>query len=519
MLRKFRAALLAAGAVAALAGPAAAETLAEAVALAYQTNPTLRAQRAQLRALDEGVIQARAGYAPRADLEGGAGYTENFEQNQGSGSLNARLGVSQPLYTGGRVAASVDNARADVLAGREQLRSVEASVLVNVIQAYADVRRFQEELRIRTENVAVLRRQLDETGARFEVGEITRTDVAQAESRLALSQANLAVSQANLANARANYARVVGQNPGELAPEPALPVLPATVDEAFVTAELENPSIRAADFATRSARARVRAARAQSAPSLSLGGSLSAFQAPVGLDIDDVRQEQAQVSVNATVPLFTGGLNASRVRQALEDENRARFRVDETRREVLNNVAQAWNGLIAARAGLLANQEQVAAARVAFEGAQAEAQVGLRTTLDVLNAQQELRNAELLLVNARRDAYVSEAQVLAAMGRLEAVNLIGDVPFYDPAYTVRRRGLRDGVLPYEPLIERLDRVGAPVLERANRTAVPVVEAPLDPTAEWRPRSAPAVIPQPPPPPVTPLPASPPTVSDVRPPAR
>ena len=509
MTNSFRAGLLAAtcslGLIAAL--PAGAETLAEALALAYQTNPTLRAQRAQLRAIDETVVQAQSAYAPQADADANVRYRENLTAGQGVGDLGGSLSVNQTLFSGGRNAAEVAGARADVLSSREQLRSVETSVLLSVIQAYADIRRDEEALRIRTDNVAVLRRQVEEAGTRFEVGEITRTDVAQSEARLALSQSSLAGAQAALANSRARYASVVGQNPGELAPEPPLPALPATVDEAYTVAELESPEIRAAAFAERAARTRVRAAQASFAPSVGLSGSYSAGKQPLQLDLRDINQNAA-VSIGASIPLFTGGLNASRVRQALERENAARFQIDEARREVLNDVAVSWNGLLAARASFTANEEQVRAATVAFEGVTAEQQVGLRTTLDVLNAQQELRNAELLLVNARRDAFVAQATTLAAMGRLQAQNLIAGVPIYDPTYTVQRRGLRDGAVPYEGFLERLDGRESFQLERPARTTVPTVEAPFQPGAEWRPQSAPVVLPQAPPPPVTPQPASP-----------
>ncbi|MBW3559208.1 MAG: TolC family outer membrane protein [Proteobacteria bacterium] len=533
MTNSFRAGLLAATCSLGLitGAPAGAETLAEAVALAYQTNPTLRAQRASLRAVDETVVQARAGYAPTVSAAASANVTDTLdsepftnrltgqtqETRPGTDAISAQLNLSQPVYTGGRIAASVDNARANVLAAREQLRTIEANILLNVIGAYVDVRRDEEAVRIRQENTAVLQRQLEEARARFEVGEITRTDVAQAEGRLALSIANLATTQAQLANSRARYASVVGQNPGQLAPEPSLPPLPATVDEAYAVAETESPLIRTADFAARAARAATRAARAQFAPSVNLQGSARAQQSPIGTNIfgvgSDEIEDRFSLGLNASIPLFSGGLNASRVREALERENQARFQIDQQRRRVLNDVAQSWNQLVSARASLIANQEQVRATRVAFEGVTAEQQVGLRTTLDVLNAQQELRNAELLLIGARRDAYVAEASTLAAMGRLEAQNLIAGVPIYDPTYTVQRRGLREGALEYEDVLERLDRRESFQLERPARTTVPTVEAPFQPDAEWRPQSAPVVVPQAPPPPVTPQPASPPVVGD------
>ena len=454
----------------ALLGPGAvwAETLADAVALAYQSNPTLQTQRARLRALDEQYVQARAGYRPQADLAGQATYTNN-ETAFGTSETNAgaaQLSVSQPLYTGGRVSNGVRAAEADILSGREDLRQVEASVLLTVIQAYVDVRRDFQSLIIRQENINVLRRQLEESRARFEVGEITRTDVAQSEARLASAQALLANAQAQLAISRSNYAQVVGQNPGDLEPEPALP-LPATIDQAFDTAQAISPAVRSAAFSEQASRSRVAAARSDLRPSVSLQARLG-YSGP--LDPLDRRDFDRQFTASAVVsqPLFAGGIRRSRIRQATEQNTADLIAIEGARRGVLQDVSQAWNQLLAARGNITANEEQVRASRIAAEGVREEAAVGLRTTIEVLNAEQELRNAELLLVAARRDDYLAGASLLSAMGQLEAQNLLTGVPTYDPDESFRRVR-RAGSVPWEPLVEALDGYRAP--EPLSRTPV------------------------------------------------
>jgi outer membrane protein len=490
MLNTRRAALFAAVCSAGLlsAAGAAAETLADAIALAYQTNPTLQEQRALQRALDENYVQARTGLRPTINATAQASERETRfaatpqtidtngdgvpdtvltttpERTISSGSSNAAITITQPLYTGGRVTSQITASEADVLAGREALRSIEAAVLLAVVQSYVDVRRDLERLRISQENVAVLNRQLEESRARFEVGEITRTDVAQSEARQAAARATLASAQALLAISRANYAAIVGQNPGELAPEPSLAaLLPPSVEAAFAKAEENNPQVRTAGFSERASRARVAAARAQRRPTIGLRGDLgytAAETAGFGNQFGDY-DRAVTGSVVATMPIFTGGLTNSQVRQAAERNNADRIAIEGARRDALQDVAQAWNSLLGTRANLTANEEQVRAARIAFEGTREEAQVGLRTTLDVLNAEQELRQAELALVTARRDEYVAGAQVLSAMGELEARNLIQGVEIYDPATNFNRVKRSWGWVPWEHLIEVIDRVGAP----------------------------------------------------------
>jgi len=462
---------------------ARADTLADAIALAYQTNPTLQSQRAQLRALDEGYVQARAGFRPQANGQLQASYQNGpSTYDVGVTTDSASLNLSQPLYTGGLTSAQVRAAQGDIQSGRQKLRQVEASVLQAVIQAYVDVRRDQQALAIAQENVKVLRRQFDETKARFEVGQITRTDVAQAQARLAAAQSQLSAAQAQLGVSRSNYVAVIGQSPGDLAPEPPLAGLPATVDQAFDVAAKNNPGILTADFAEQASAARVVEAKAAYRPTVSLSAQLgyegSLTTAPLlGLKAG-LYDHNVSAAATLTQPLFAGGMNASRIRQALENDNVSRIAVESAQRQAVQSVAQAWNQLLAARSAIASNEEQVRADAVAYEGVRQEADVGLRTTLDVLNAEQELRNAQLALVDARHDQYVASAGVLNAMGLLEAKALGDPAPIYDPE-TSFHRIKHAGATPWEGVIAGLDSVGAAPIARRPVSADqirPAIEA-------------------------------------------
>ena len=459
-----------------MGAPVWAETLREAIALAYQTNPSLLAQRANQRALDESIVQARAGLRPRLDVTLSSSHTQSYGDMAGfdGDSASASIGLSQTLWSGGRIGHGITAAEAEILAGRENLRDIEQTVLASVIQAYADVLRDTEVLRIRQSNLGVLQRQLEEASARFEVGEITRTDVAQSEARLAQSEADLANAQAQLSVSRASYAAVVGQSPGDLAPMPALPGVPADFDAALDVALLDNPGIRAAAYNLRAAEAKVAAAKAEYMPSARLtasyGGSNTDFDR-IG-DIGDTTRLTAGATVS--VPLFTGGLNSSRVAQALERANVAQINVEGERRNTLQSVSSAYAQALSARSSLDAGTEAVRAATVAAEGVRQEAQVGLRTTLDVLNQELELRNAEVTLASARRNEYVAQANLLAAMGRLEGADLDPTLTIYNPADNYDRVRNR-GALPWDGLVEAIDRIVAPPIVPANDA----VDAPID----------------------------------------
>lgn len=455
------------------AGPASAETLADAIAMAYENNPTLQAQRATQRALDETYVQARTGWRPTLNLGGQAAWAETrtprealarpFDPTIVNGrSAVGTLSFNQPLWTGGRVAATVSAAQADILAGRENLRRIEAQILGQVIQAYADVRRDEAALLIRQENVNVLTRQLQESQARFDVGEVTRTDVAQSQARLAQAQALFQQAQAQLSITRATYAQVVGRNPGELAPEPSLAyLLPTDPDQAFSVAEENNPQLRAQQFTEQASRARVAGARAERMPNVSAQSTLRFANTQDDPYERGLYNREFTAGVNVTVPLFSGGLVSSRIRQSVERNNTDRLTVEIVRRNVLQSITSAWSQLIAARASITSSDEQVRAARIAAEGTRQEQQVGLRTTIDVLNAEQELRQAELNQVTARRDEYVAAATVLSGMGRLEAKNLTPSVPRYDPTRNYRKLRITWGWVPWEEPIGIVDRLLTP----------------------------------------------------------
>ncbi len=483
--------------MAGLAAPAWAETLQEAIALAYRTNPTLQAQRANQRALDETVPQARAGLRPEVSVNGSASYSRTDLPNSAgvdlngdglfngpfetapsdnineSDSVGASIGVSQTLYSGGRIARGIDAAEANVRSGRESLRSIEQEVLASVIQVYVDVQRDLEILRIREANLGVLRRQLDESNARFEVGEITRTDVSQSEARLAQSEADLAGAQAQLSVSRAAYAAVVGQAPASLETPPPLPGVPTDFDAALDIGLVENPDVIAAQYDLAAAESRHAQAKSAFLPSVGLSSSYGGSTAISEFDLSD-RTNQFQAGVSLSVPLFTGGLNRSRVAQALEQANAAQIEIERQRRAVLQNVSSAYANVISTRAQLQAGVAGVSAARVAAEGVRQEQQVGLRTTLDVLNGELELRNAEINLAVATRNQYVAQASLLTAMGRLSGEDLSPGIEIYDPAENAARVRNR-GALPWDGLVETLDRIASPPVTPANDTE----DAPID----------------------------------------
>lgn len=466
----------------AAASPAArAETLADAIALAYQSNPTLQSQRAQLRALDETYVQARAGWRPTATVQLSSSYSNadspnflgtvsNTQSNSGGGGLS----ISQPVLTGGRVSSAVSAAEADVLGGREALRAGEGQILQTVIQAYADVRRDQAVLVIRQNEVELLQAQLDDARARFSAGEVTRTDVSQSAAQLASARAQLSLAAGQVQVSRATYAAVVGQEPGDLAPAPPLPGLPLTADEAFDAAEVDNPTLRRAQFTEHASRARIASAKATGRPSVDIRSTLGYTGTVAPFSTTDYNRAFSATAV-LTQPLFTGGVVSSNVRRAKELNMSDRIGVEGARRSAVQAASQTWNQMLAVRASAFSLQEQAREARLAFQNTQEEYRVGQRSTLDVLIAEQTLRDAELNLVQTRRDEYVTEAALLNAMGRLEAGNLVPGIPLYDPAKSFKHvKSL--GSVPWESVVAAIDQLSAP------RDAQPVaVRAPAPPS--------------------------------------
>ena len=479
---------------------AAAETLYDAIALAYQTNPSLRAQRATLRGADEGVVQARAGYGPQVNLTGQVEYQEarapktglfvKGEQDYRVGSGSADLSASQPLYTAGAVSAQVRGASAEVLASREALRQAESQLLQQVITAYVDVRRDRETIRILRDEIVALTGEFEETKAKGRLGQVTRTDVAQSEARLLSAQAQLNLAQGRLNISNAEYLNVVGQSPGELAPEPDLPGQPATVDQAFQAADHNNPQLLQAIQVERSAREKVNQAKAAGGPSLSLK-----FDAAAGPTAPYLQRQYDQSVTAALVfnkPLFTSGYNSSKVRQALDEDDHAQLAIEAARRGVVQLVAQAWDQLASTQSALAIEERQVAVQTVAVQGNRVEERVGQRSTIDLLNAELELANARLGLIQSRHDAYVARASLLAAMGLLEARYLTPDIQLYDPVASLKRIERR-APQPMTAVIAPVDHILVPTTPMPHLSApgagsqtpvdMPILTHPTNPPAD------------------------------------
>ncbi|MGE0045598.1 MAG: TolC family outer membrane protein [Hyphomonadaceae bacterium] len=417
-------------------GAAHAQTLAETLDAAYRNNPTLVAARLNARGADENITQARAAYLPQVDLNASAGFRRSdvdlpggLREREDTEPQTIGVAATQPLYTGGFRGAQSDLARAQSLSARENLRSVEQQVLLAVIAAYEDVRRDVEVVRIRQNDADVLARQLQAANDRFEVGEITRTDVAQAEARFAGAQAGLSTAQADLEASRANFVRLVGEQPVNLAAPPPNPPLPQSLDEALATARENNPDLGIAEESVRAARSQVGIERSQLLPQVSIVAGLNRAVEQQGPDIES---EAATVAAQFSMPLFEGGYGRSRIRQSRFNAGRAEAEAEAVRRLVEANVVAAWNDVQAATRIVASAREQARANAFALEGVETEQMVGLRTTLDVLNAQQEYLNSQLAVVQAERDQYVAAHALLSTIGALNAATLAVNAPLYDP---------------------------------------------------------------------------------------
>jgi outer membrane protein len=414
---------------------ALAETLREALASAYQNNPRLDAERARLRATDEEVPRARSGYRPRVTGSADVGVTRLATDPSTSSEGDARpwgysITVSQTLFNGLRTLRAVDEAEASVRAGREQLRSVEQQVLLDAVTAYADVVRDQEVVRLREGNVAVLTREVAATETRQAAREVTRTDVAQAKARLARAISQLDQARGSLKASRAGFSRAVGRPPGPLVP-PAPPrsLLPKTLEEALAIAARESPGIAGALYREAAERHGVARIRGELLPEVRVEASYANRTNPsVTLD----REESASVQGRLSMPLYEGGETYARVRQAKHRHVSRLQEIEQARQEAEAGVTQAWARYQASRSQLRADGMQVEAARLALDGVRREERAGQRTVLDLLNAEQELIDAQVQLASTRREVVVGAYTVLAQMGRLAAVELAVTATAYDP---------------------------------------------------------------------------------------
>lgn len=410
--------------------PSAAETLSDALATAYENNPTLRAQRAQLRATDEGLPEARAGWRPTVSAEGQAGVAsvDNGAGAQDLTPLAYGIYATQPLYRGGRTSASVSRANNLIQAERARLASVEQRIMLEAATVYMDVARDMTVLDLNARNEQVLERELNATEDRFRVGELTLTDVAQARARLAGAVASRIQAMGNLQASRAEYLRIIGRASESPLPPPPLEGLPLSLDETLQAAEKDNPDVVAARFLEQAAQDDIALARSEMLPNLSLNGQVEHredFGSP-GSESDS-----AQLMAKLSIPLYQGGGPSARVRRAKQVAGQRRIQMDETQRAVRAQGTSSWEILAVADARVTQFESQVQANKTALEGTREQARVGSRILLDVLNAEQELLDAQVSLEVAKRDAYVAGLQVLAAIGRLTARDLSLDVEYYD----------------------------------------------------------------------------------------
>lgn len=426
--------------VAALAtvGGVRAQTLEDALVQAYTSNPQLLAQRARVRAVDEQVPQALSNWRPTVEFSGEAGteYSNLSTRTTDSRRRNTdpiaqKLTLTQPLFRGGRTLAATSRAENAVKAERGRLLSSEQTVLFAAVTAYLDVYRDQAVLELNRNNEQVLKRQLEAAKDRFQVGEITRTDVHQAEARLARSVADRIQGEGNLEASRAAYQNVVGEpTRGKLILPPPPEDQPESDETAVRVAVADNPDVVTALFDYRSNLDNVDAVWGELLPTLQ-------FEASGTRDLDagstsNARQTTGELKLSLTVPIYEKGLVYARVREAKQKAAEFRDQVDKKRRDAQQQAIKAWEAVQTARARVEAFQSQIRAAEIAFEGVEREAAVGSRTVLDVLDAEQELLDARVNFVRAQRDEMVANYDLKAAMGRLTARGLKLPVVYYDP---------------------------------------------------------------------------------------
>jgi outer membrane protein len=429
--------------------PALADTLESALAYAYANNPQLNSQRALVRATDEGVPTALAGYRPRATITANAGMQSLSTTIREIGSTTApgapasyftQSGVNSPHGVGATVTQNLLNgfqtanrtrqAEAQVFAARETLRNIEQTVLLNAATAYMNLLRDAGILELQRSNLEVLQEQSRQTKQRLESGNVTATDLSQAEARLNVGRTQLFAAEANYASARAVYRQVIGLDPGRLAPaSPVDRFVPHTQPAAMAAGIAQNPVVTVAQFNVDVATHQVKVAEGALYPTLQLQGNV---QKSYESSLTSLQSFTASAAAQYTMPLYSGGAEYAAIRQAKETQGQKQLDLSVARDQARVSVAQAWAQLEASKSSIESTRNQVKSAEAALNGVREEARLGQRTTLDVLNAQQELVNARIAVVSAQRDRLVNSYALLAAIGRLAPQVLGLSVPTYDP---------------------------------------------------------------------------------------
>lgn len=411
--------------------PAQAESLADAMRSAYRNNPTLEADRARQRSTDERVPAAKSGWRPTINAEGSV--TETFSNTDVTPrdrrtSANVNIQLSQPLFRGFRTVEGIRSAKATVKAGRQQLLSTEQSVLFNVAAAYLTVVRDRRILSIRQQNVTNLQKQATAANARFEAGEVTRTDVSQSRARVSGAQGDVATAKANLEGSIADYEEVVGHKPGKLKYS-RLGRVPRNLNAALDIAQEINPQILTAAWVYDASVHDVNVSKGELLPELNLRATAQRNENPQrGIDFS----ESATISGVLSVPIYQAGREYATIRQNKQLASQRQVQIIEATRRVRQQVTSAWYTLVSSAQSITAAKAQVAAAVLALNGIDQEYLVGSRTLIDVLNAQQEVLNAQLGLVNAEYGQMISSYQLLQAMGKLTARTLALGGEYYDP---------------------------------------------------------------------------------------
>ncbi|MGB8397910.1 TolC family outer membrane protein [Bradyrhizobium sp.] len=426
--------------------PALADTIEAALVRAYQNNPQLNAQRAQVRVTDENVPQALSGYRPRVNVTASAGYQyTDTNSTAGGGRTNISrteihgtnpprsvgATVAQTLFNGQQTANRTRAAESQVSGAREGLRVLEQTVLLQAATIYMDYLRDSAIVEVQRSNVRVLEQTLKQTRDRFNVGEVTRTDVAQSEAQLAAGRTQQLTAESNLTTTRSNFRRIIGNEPEALAPgSPVDRFLPATLPSAVDLGLVENPNVTASMFGIDVSYLQVKVAEGALLPTVTLQASVQqSYETTLTL----FRSFGASATAQLTVPVYQGGAEYSLIRQSKETLAQQRLALEQVRDQTRANVVTAWGQLVASKAQVASAQAQVAASEIALNGVREEAKAGQRTTLDVLNAQQALVNARVALVTAQHDRVVASYAVLNAVGRLSPQVLNLPTTVYDPS--------------------------------------------------------------------------------------
>lgn len=461
-----------------MANHASAESLSDAIRAAYDQHPQLLAARSDAKASDAALSQAKAAYGPSVNVTVAETYTDSrvqlapdFTVRQNGFAPSYELVASQPLFSSGRLSAGVSAARAGVALAQEQVRQTEQNVLSAVINAYVSVRRDQQLVLIARENVDLLGKQRGDTDARTKAREATATDLQQTDNRLSLAQGQLLEAVGQLHASEGAYAALIGHPPASLDPEPPLPGIPSSLDEAYMSADANNPTLLAGRYRELQSRASLAAAKSSQGPNVSLEGSITRNStSPYN---NQLRTDQVLGRVVVTMPIFTAGRVSGQIREATAANDRDWYLIDQARRDARQSVAQSWVQLKASAASLPSYQQAVTSAEEAFAGAREQERLGARASIEVLDQARDLLQSRTTLIQARANAYLYQVSLLVAMGRLQAPLLVPSIPAYSPT---RHRHLA-GIPGVSPALQAIDRLASEDLERQRPSRDAAVSLP------------------------------------------